>query len=66
MSAITLELTNTSKVRVPEIQYSSTASTSAEYEYPSHGYNNSVTYRWCVVENLYTNKFGDVSSALYV
>ena len=33
--AITLELMSTSKVWVPEIQYSSTASTSTEYEYPS-------------------------------
>ena len=64
MSAITLELTSTSKVRVPEIQYSSTASTSAEYEHPSHGYNNLVTYHWCVVEKLYTNTFGDVSSKI--
>ena len=31
----TLKLMNTNKVRVPEIQYSSTASTSTEYEYPS-------------------------------
>ena len=35
MSTITLELTSTSTVRVPEIQYSSTASTSTEYENPS-------------------------------
>ena len=28
---------STSSVRVPEIQYSSTASTSTEYEYPSPG-----------------------------
>ena len=35
MSTITLELTSTSKVQVPEIRYPSTASTSTEYEYPS-------------------------------
>ena len=35
MSTITLELTSTSKVLVPEIQYLSTASTSTEYDYPS-------------------------------
>ena len=34
-STIILELTITSAVRVPEIQYSSTASTSTEYEYIS-------------------------------
>ena len=34
-STITLELVSTSKVRVPEIQYSSIASMSTEYEYPS-------------------------------
>ena len=34
-SIITSELTSTSKVWVPEIQYSSTASTITEYEYPS-------------------------------
>ena len=32
---IALELTGTSKVRVPEIQCSNTASTSTEHEYPS-------------------------------
>ena len=32
---MTLELMSTSKVQVPEIQYSSTTSTSTEYEYPS-------------------------------
>ena len=33
-STITLELTSTSTVREPEIQYSSTASTSTEYDNP--------------------------------
>ena len=32
---MTFELTSTSTVRVPEIRYSSTVSTSTEYEYPS-------------------------------
>ena len=37
MSTMTLELTSTSTVRVPEIQFSSTAS--SEYEYPSRACN---------------------------
>ena len=37
MGTITLELTSTSIVRVPEIQYASTASTSTGYEYLSPG-----------------------------
>ena len=49
-----LELTSTSKVRVPEIQYSSISSTSPKYEHPSP-----ITYHWFVVEKLHTNKFGD-------
>ena len=39
INTITLELTSTSKMRVPEIQYSSTASMSTKYEYPSPVYH---------------------------
>ena len=39
-NSVTLELWSTSKVRVPYIQYSSTASTSTEYEYPTPGCRN--------------------------
>ena len=34
ISIVGLELMSTSKVQVPEIQYSSTANRSTEYEYP--------------------------------
>ena len=48
-STITLELTSRSTVRVPEIQYSSTVSTSTDYEYPSPGYRalTCPKHMWC-------------------